>query len=283
MLFYLIDNDPATADTLREIVEDGGYGSICGTAASGADVLEDLRYTKPDIVVVELLPGIDGAELVRRARERYPEPRFILMSRDTSPDTVAGAYSAGADAFLPKPLNRVEVSAVLGRVVRLLTLERTVEQLRGILQLTAPAPAALPQPPSAGQRRKSDKLDIALHRLGISGDPACREITQAVEYLVACGKHGEQITVAQLCGHFSGSPKAMEQRIRRAATAGMVNLANIGIEDYANDTFTEYAGTLYHFEQIRQEMNYIRGKGKVRGRVSVKRFLYALAALCEHP
>ena len=90
----------------------------------------------------------------------------------------------------------------------------------------------------------------------------------------------EQLTVAQLCDRFSDSPKAMEQRIRRAATAGMTNLANLGIEDYSNDTFTEYAGTLYHFEQIRREMDCIRGKCTQHGRVSVKKFLYALAALC---
>ena len=72
----------------------------------------------------------------------------------------------------------------------------------------------------------------------------------------------------------------MEQRVRRAATAGLVNLANLGIEDYGNDAFTEYAGTLYHFEQVRREMDCIRGRISTHGRVSVKKFLYALAALC---
>ena len=86
--------------------------------------------------------------------------------------------------------------------------------------------------------------------------------------------------MSQLCSRFSSSPKAMEQRIRRAANAGMVNLANLGIEDYANDTFTEYAGTLYNFEQVRKEMDCIRGRSSTHGKISVKRFLYALAALC---
>lgn len=42
-------------------------------------------------------------------------------------------------------------------------------------------------------------------------------------------------------------PKSMEKRIRRAA-AGMVNLANPGIENYRDDTFADYARTMYHFE-----------------------------------
>ena len=73
----------------------------------------------------------------------------------------------------------------------------------------------------------------------------------------------------------------VEQRIRRAAAAGMSNLASLGIEDYANDVFTEYAGTLFNFEQVRKEMNCIRGKSEEHGKVSVRRFLYALAALCS--
>lgn len=61
----------------------------------------------------------------------------------------------------------------------------------------------------------------------------------------------------------------------------MSNLASLGIEDYANDVFTEYAGTLFNFEQVRKEMNCIRGKSEEHGKVSVRRFLYALAALCS--
>jgi two-component system response regulator YcbB len=71
----------------------------------------------------------------------------------------------------------------------------------------------------------------------------------------------------------------MEQRIRRAANTGMVNLANLGIEDYGSDAFQDYAGTLYQFEQVRREMDYLRGKSPTHGKCSVKRFLYALSAL----
>lgn len=280
MQFYLIDDDPAVINILRIIIEDGGYGGVCGAAASGVDALEDLRYARPDMVLVDLLmPGMDGIEFVRRARERYPELHYIMLSQVTSKDMVAEAYDAGVDFFISKPVNSVEVAAVISRAGKLLTLDRTMAQMRALVQAEDRPPAG--KTADGGERQRSGVLDNVLRRLGISGDPACREIIQAVEYLAASGKRGEQVTVAQLCARFSDSPKAMEQRIRRAATAGMVNLANMGIEDYANDTFTEYAGTLYHFEQVRREMDCIRGRGKAHGRVSVKRFLYALAALCE--
>ena len=282
MLFYLIDDDSATLNILRMIIEDSDSGSVIGSAASGLDALEDLRYMRPDIVLVDLLmPGMDGIEFVRQARGRYPDLRFVMLSQVTSKDMVAEAYSAGVDFFLSKPVNSVEVVSILRKVGKLLTMDRTMEQMRSLLQGGIPAGgSASPAPPPDSGERQQSVLNAVLHRIGISGDPACRDISQVVGYLLSHQGQQEQLTVAQLCDRFSDSPKAMEQRIRRAAMAGMVNLANLGIEDYSNDTFTEYAGTLYHFEQVRREMDCIRGKTTLHGRVSVKKFLYALADLC---
>lgn len=284
MQFYLIDDDPAVLNILRMILEDGGYGSVCGSAGSGLDALEDLKYMRPDIALVDLLmPGMDGIEFVRQARQRYPDLHFVMLSQVSSKDMVAEAYDAGVDFFITKPINSVEVVNVINKVGKFLTMDRTMEKVRFLLQGAVPSQpeagvSAPPQAARGGNDRSQAALNGILQRLGISGDPACRDIIQVVNYLSTEG--GEQLTVAQLCDRFSDSPKAMEQRIRRAATAAMVNLANMGIEDYSNDTFTELAGTLYHFEQVRREMDCIRGKTDCHGRVSVKKFLYSLAALC---
>ena len=283
MNIYLIDDDPAVRSVLQLILENSGVGTVCGSADNGADALEELEDTGAELVLVDLLmPGMDGIQCVRRAKARHPELRFVMLSQVSSKDMVAEAYAAGVDFFISKPINSVEVLGVLQKMGELLNMDRTLGQMRTLLQgggLGRPAvPAAAPH--TDGGRRQT-VLNGVLHRLGISGDPACREIVQVVEYLASGEVQGEQMTVAQCCAKFSDSPKAMEQRIRRAVTAGMVNLANLGLEDYANDTFTEYAGTLYHFEQVRREMDCIRGKTDRHGRASVKRFLYTLAALCR--
>lgn len=282
MLFYLVDDDPASIDILRIIIEDSDLGDVIGSAASGTEALEGLRHMRPDIVITDLLmPDMDGIEFVRQARDRFPGVRFLMLSQVTAKDMVAEAYQAGVDFFITKPINSVEVVSVVRRAGRGLTMDRTLEQMRSLLGGgTAPEqPAARPAPPP--EDRGQTILNMVLHRIGISGDPACRDISQVVGFLRSPEAGGAQLTVSQLCARFSDSPKAMEQRIRRAAMAGMVNLANLGIEDYGNDTFHEYAGTLYHFEQVRREMDCIRGRSTDHGRVSVKKFLYALAALCS--
>lgn len=287
MLFYLVDDDPAVLNVLRMIIEDSNCGCVCGTASNGSDALEDLNYMRPHIVVVDLLmPDMDGIAFVRQAHQRFPQLHFVMLSQVTSKDMVAEAYATGVDFFISKPINSIEVVGVLRRVAQLITMDSTLEQMRSLLQgggsrtQAAGEPAPSPSASAEEEDRTQGILNTVLHRLGISGDPACRDIAQVVGYLLSQDSSQPQDTVSQLCARFSDSPKAMEQRIRRAATAGMVNLASLGIEDYSNDTFTEYAGTLYQFEQVRREMDCIRGKSTQHGRVSVKKFLYALAALC---
>lgn len=284
MRIYLIDDDSAVLSVLRLLIEDGGLGTVAGSSQNASDALEDLRTCNADIVLVDLLmPEMDGITFVQRAKRQFPELHFVMLSQVTSKDMVGEAYTAGVDFFISKPVNGIELTGVLTKVNELLTMERTMRQVRSLMQLDRPD--AKPQPSAAAvpqtlEGPELEKLKTVLQRLGLSGDPAYADLLQLVGYLATQGR-SEQMTVAQLCGRFSLSPKAMEQRIRRAAAAGMTNLASLGIEDYANDVFTEYAGTLFNFEQVRKEMNCIRGKSSEHGRVSVRRFLYALAALCS--
>ena len=97
-----------------------------------------------------------------------------------------------------------------------------------------------------------------------------------IDFLVEHGQTVDDSTLNELCGQFSDNPKSVEQRIRRAANAGMVNLAHLGLEDYSNDIFMEYSTTLYNFEQVRKEMDFIRGKSDKHGNVKIKNFLNAL-------
>ena len=287
MRIYLVDDDGAVLSVLRLLIEDGGLGEITGCAKNALDALEDLSSCHADLVLVDLLmPGMDGIEFVREAKKRFPELRFVMLSQVSSKDMVADAYAAGVEFFITKPINSVEVTSVLQKVSQHLSMSRTMRQVRSLMQIDSlpekqkakiDTDASSPPAFTAPQMRA---LKTVLHRLGLSGDPAYGDILQLVGCLLTQGRD-EPITVSQLCARFSSSPKAMEQRIRRAASAGMGNLASLGIEDYANDVFTEYAGTLFNFEQVRKEMNFIRGKSSVHGKVSVKRFLYALTAICS--
>ena len=120
-------------------------------------------------------------------------------------------------------------------------------------------------------------------KLAIIGESGSADIITLVDYMIEQGPESGKFTVSELCSRFSpNNSKSMEQRIRRAVNAGLTNLANMGLEDYSNDTFHDLAGTLYSFEQIRKEMDYIRGKSQSHGKVSLKNFLNSLIFYCTN-
>jgi two-component system response regulator QseB len=81
---------------------------------SGTQALAALDAGGLDLVVLDLgLPGLDGLEVLRRARERGSlVPVLVLSARDAPPQRVAG-LDAGADDYLVKPF---EVEELLARV-----------------------------------------------------------------------------------------------------------------------------------------------------------------------
>lgn len=282
MRFYLIDDSPSVLNILKIIIHDRALGQVCGSAESAVDALEDLPALRPDIVVVDLLmPEMDGITFVRRARELLPEAAYIMLSQVTAKDMVAEAYSGGIEFFLHKPINTIEVESVIRRVCQSVAMRNTLSQVHTLMQGVPQAGAApssappLETGPAAGARQRAENL---LRRVGILGAAGSRDIVELVCYLA---EHPEarDLSVSALCARV-GNAKTVEQRVRRAAYAGLVNLANLGLEDYNNEIFVEYAGTLYRFEQVRKEMNCVSGKGSSHGKVHLSQFLSALVSYC---
>lgn len=279
MKFYLIDDDKNVLHILKRIIRDRMLGEIVGTAENGADALADLPLLNPDIVIVDLLmPEIDGITFVKRARSFAPDLTFIMLSQVASKDMIADAYSAGIEFYIHKPINSIEVESVLRRVSEALTAKRTLKQVQSIFQMQQSSLQT--QRTEATDKAYLVRLKSILQKLGITGERGSKDIITLVDYLIQHNQKVDDVTLSDLCSRFSDNPKSMEQRIRRTASIGMVNLANLGLEDYANDTFTTYSNSLYNFEQVRREMDYIRGKSLRHGNVKIKNFLNALIQEC---
>lgn len=218
---FLLDDDPNVIDVLKRIIQQRKLGQVCGVSQSPAEALEDLRYIRPDLVIVDLLmPEMDGVTFVKKARQVLLDVSYIMLSQVSSKDMIASAYDAGVEFFIQKPINSVEVVTVICNVSKKQALQRTMDQMTRLLSTSS---------------------------------------VQAVQ--------GEAV----------GEDRSPEmEKLRRAAAVGMTNLAHMGLDDYYNEDFSEYAGTLYSFEQIRREMDCIQGKTDQHGNVKIKKFLIAL-------
>ena len=291
MKFYLIDDDASVCNILKIIIQQKKLGEVCGSASNGVDALEDLRFIHPDIIIVDLLmPIMDGINFVRKAKEQYPDICYVMLSQVSSKEMVAQAYECGVTFFLQKPVNGVEVVRVLTNVVDSIQMKRTFQQMQSLFMqggqenmAAAPVPELKLLSEQPEDKPHIKRLRGILQKLGIIGESGSADIITLVDYMIEQGPESGKFTVSELCSRFSpNNSKSMEQRIRRAVNAGLTNLANMGLEDYSNDTFHDLAVTLYSFEQIRKEMDYIRGKSETHGKVSLKNFLNSLIFYCTN-
>ena len=281
MKIYLIDDDPNILNFLKLIVQAKNLGEICGVCSSPIDALEDLKYIKPDIVVVDLLmPGMDGISFVKKANAEFQDIAYIMLSQVSNKDMISSAYEAGVEFFIQKPINAIEVENVITRVCQSLAMKRTLNSMQNLFmtQMQDVIPKSAPVTQSEAVHLQKTK-DI-LQRLGIIGEIGSKDIINVVDYMITHGDTASDMTLIELCAQFSENPKSVEQRIRRTANTAMVNLAHLGLEDYSNDTFIEYSNTLFNFEQIRREMDHIRGKAHKGGNVKIRNFLNALVSYC---
>lgn len=283
MKFYFVDDDKNIRTILKILVTERNLGECCGSSGNGDDALEDVAALHPDIIIVDLLmPDMDGISFVEKARKISPESACIMLSQVASKDLIAKAYESGIEFFIQKPLNAVEVESVIRNVLKTLSMHRTIGKVQSLFETEFSENGRQSDNPSPQSENFQSRLTNVLQKLGIIGELGSKDIITLITWLHDRSETLEQQTLGRLLSQFSENPKSVEQRIRRAASTGLVNLAHLGLEDYSNDVFTEFSNTLYNFEQVRREMDYIRRKSDKHGNVKIRSFLNALLSYCEN-
>jgi signal transduction histidine kinase/DNA-binding response OmpR family regulator len=144
----VVDDSLALVRTLTDILSAQGYQvESCGDGKSGWNRLvrgAEREAPMPDLLLLDLMmPGIDGLTLLRRLRadERFARLPVILLTVQADSDIRLEALEAGANDYLPKPVQTVEL---LARVKTLLgwklaerlqqrRMERLIEAGRALL------------------------------------------------------------------------------------------------------------------------------------------------------
>ena len=279
MNFYFVDDDKNIRNILKILVTDRKLGKCCGSSGNGYDALEDVAALHPDIIIVDLLmPDMDGISFVEKVRDISP---CVMLSQVSSKDLIAKDYEAGVEFFIQKPINAIEVEAVIRNVIKSLSMHRKIGKVQTLFETEFSTPDKTSDSSSQSESFQG-RLTNVLQKLGIIGELGSKDIISLITFLYDQDETLEQQTLGSLLSRFSENPKSVEQRIRRAASTGLVNLAHLGLEDYSNDVFNEFSNTLYNFEQVRREMDYIRGKSDRHGNVKIRSFLNALLCYCEN-
>jgi len=131
----IVDDDDRIVDALSSILARDGYQIL--SAMTGNTALELMRQQRPDVSIVDvLLPDVDGIEVCQRIKSD-PEYRFqmvILMTGFSARGRRLNGLNAGADDFLNKPIDPVELVARVRSLLRTKQLYDEVEAHRQELE-----------------------------------------------------------------------------------------------------------------------------------------------------
>jgi two-component system chemotaxis response regulator CheY len=116
----VIDDDPLFREIAEEILTQAGHVVILADDGANASLVPD--EPAPELAVVDMLmPERDGIETIGDLQGRWPKIKVIAVSagaRNLEPDLLLrAALALGADATLPKPLERESFVALVAQLL----------------------------------------------------------------------------------------------------------------------------------------------------------------------
>ncbi len=129
----IVDDEVVVRESLKDWLIDSNYP--VSTAENGPQALEIIAKEKIEILITDLMmPGMDGIELMKKAKEIVPAIQVIIVTAYASVPTAITAMKEGAYDYVEKPISPERVESVLERLVDLKGLIKENLSLRQRLE-----------------------------------------------------------------------------------------------------------------------------------------------------
>lgn len=300
MRFFLIDDDEVIRSMLTEIIEDYDLGKVVGEAENGSTVDNQLLDVKNiDILIIDMLMPIrDGIQTVKAIKNCF-NGKIIMLSQVENKELIGKAYALGVDNYITKPINRNEVVSVIKNVTEHMKLRKLINNIESSLNI-ALRPEKQKNLPISGEMTTQNKLtsttEILLSEMGIAGEKGSKDLLNIMQFLeknelehkdshdfpslksifqsIAVPRVGDDnaLNIQKEC-------KAIEQRLRRTVFQALLNLASMGVIDYANPKFEDYAAKFFDFAEVRKVMLLLENEQKPimsQAHINIKKFIKVL-------
>jgi adenylate cyclase len=124
----VVDDTPQNIKVLDAILSPRGYTVVA--AGSGAEALQKVQTEAPDLILLDIvMPGMSGYEVAQRLRAD-PATRFlpiVMVTALGAQEEKVKAIEAGADDFLTKPVNQLELLARVKSLLRIKEYHDTIQ------------------------------------------------------------------------------------------------------------------------------------------------------------
>jgi two-component system NtrC family sensor kinase len=130
----VVDDEPNLVRVCQRFLEKSGYEVIATTNPSQA--LTILASQSLDLLLVDIrMPGLDGFQLLRLAREHQPEIASVVMTGFGTVETAITALHQGADDLILKPFSGAELVKTVQRALKVSEQRREVGRIRALRPL----------------------------------------------------------------------------------------------------------------------------------------------------
>jgi len=206
-----------------------------------------------------------------------------MISQVSSKNLIGKAYTAGVSFYINKPINSIEVKTVINNVAEKIKYKSTMQNIKNMFinDLDHNKSVTIQNNDDA-TKSKLKKVQFILNKLGMTGEKGSIDILNICKHLIDKNLCMSDTSIVELSQIFNVNSKSIEQRIRRAIANGMANIAHLGIEDNMNEIFTMYSNTLFNFEEVKAEMDFVRGKTSYPGKVNIRKFIDGLIINTEY-
>jgi len=106
----IVDDHKLVTDCISLFLKGANPIEVIGVAHSGKEILEVLKKTKPDVLLLDIsMPEMTGIEVAMAVKKKYPEINILILSMHADYVNISDAIDAGADGYVLKDVSSEEL------------------------------------------------------------------------------------------------------------------------------------------------------------------------------
>lgn len=212
----IVDDEQHLRTSLAAWFRDEGYEVL--VAGNGEEALALCARQSPQILLLDIrMPGMDGLELQRKARELLPDATVIVMTAHATVDTAVRALKDGAYDYILKPFDPEDLSREVRKAAERHALLSENRQLKQRLDAGTPSIIASSSGPMGAVLEQVEQVAPADTSVLISGESGTgKELLARLIHgrsrrsagamvVVNCGALAETVLESELFGHEKGA------------------------------------------------------------------------------
>ena len=133
----VVDDEPNNFDVIEALLSEQSYQ--LHYAANGKSAIAGLSTFQPDLILLDvMMPEMDGIEVCRwiKASPQWQSVPIIMVTALRSKSDLANCLNAGADDFISKPINSMELRARINSMLRIKQQYDSIQSLSNIQSYT---------------------------------------------------------------------------------------------------------------------------------------------------